>query len=79
MEEKKEVKIDGFDDRNAEKQMEEILKKNRENRKLNINFLNLLVNRINKGLTSFEKELNSIPEKYREQFIELYENNKKSL
>lgn len=79
MEEKKEIKIEGFDDRNIEKQMEKCLEKSREKRELNINFLNLLVSRINNGLSSFEKELNSIPEKYRKQFIELYENSKKKL
>lgn len=77
MEEKKEIKIEGFDDRNIKKQMEIILKKSREKRKLNTDFLNLLVNRINNGLSSFENELNSIPKKYRKQFIELYEKSKK--
>ena len=38
---------------------------------------NLLVNRINNGLSSFENELNSIPKEYRKQFIELYEKSKK--
>ena len=47
MEEKKEIKIEGFDDRNIKMQMEIILKKSREKRKLNTDFLNLLVNRIN--------------------------------
>lgn len=70
-------KCAGFDDKNIEKQMEKCLKRSREKRKLNINFLNLLVNKINNGLSSFEKELNSIPKKYRKQFIELYENSKK--
>ena len=79
MEEKEETKIEGFDDRNIEKQLEKGLKKSREKRELNINFLNLLVNRINNGLSNFEKELNCIPEKNRKQFIELYENNKKNL
>lgn len=77
MEEKKEIKIEGFDDRNIKKQMEIILKKSREKRKLNTDFLNLLVNRINNGLSSFENKLNSIPKKYRKQFIELYEKSKK--
>ena len=79
MEEKKEIKIEGFDDRNIERQMEKVLEKSREKRELNIDFLSLLVNRINNGLSSFEKELNSIPEKYRKQFTELYENNKKNI
>lgn len=77
MEEKKEIKIEGFDDRNIKKQMEIILKKSREKRKLNTDFLNLLINRINNGLSNFENELNSIPKKYRKQFIELYEKSKK--
>lgn len=77
MEEKKEIKIEGFDDRNIEKQMEIVLKKSREKRKLNTDFLNLLVNRINNGLSSFENELNSIPKEYRKQLIELYEKSKK--
>lgn len=79
MEEKKEIKIEGFDDRNIKKQMEIILKKSREKRKLNTDFLNLLVNRINNGLSSFENELNSIPKEYRKQFIELYKKSKKNL
>ena len=79
MEEKKEMKIEGFDDRNIEKQMERVIKKSREKRELNIDFLNLLVNRINNGLSNFEKELNSIPEKYKKQFTELYENSKNNL
>lgn len=79
MEEKKEIKIEGFDDRNIENQMEKCLKKSREKRKLNIKFLNLLVIRINNGLSNFETELNSIPIKYRKQFIELYEKSKKNL
>lgn len=79
MKEKKEIKIDGFDDRNIESQMEEVLKKSREKRKLNIDFLNLLINRINNGLSNFENELNSIPKKYRKQFIELYKKGKKNL
>ncbi len=79
MEEKKEIKIDGFDDRNIENQIERVLKKSREKRELNIDFLNLLVNRINNGLSTFEKELNSIPEKYKKQFTELYKNSKKDL
>ena len=33
MKEKKEIKIEGFDDRNIKKQMEIILKKSREKRK----------------------------------------------
>lgn len=77
MEEKKEIKIEGFDDRNIKMQMEIILKKSREKRKLNTDFLNLLVNRINNGLSSFENELNSIPKEYRKQFIELYKKSKK--
>lgn len=77
MEEKKEIKIEGFDDRNIKMQMEIILKKSREKRKLNTDFLNLLINRINNGLSNFENELNSIPKKYRKQFIELYEKSKK--
>ena len=77
MEEKKEIKIEGFDDRNIKMQMEIILKKSREKRKLNNDFLNLLINRINNGLSNFENELNSIPKKYRKQFIELYEKSKK--
>lgn len=77
MEEKKEIKIEGFDDRNIKIQMEIILKKSREKRKLNTDFLNLLINRINNGLSNFENELNSIPKKYRKQFIELYEKSKK--
>lgn len=77
MEEKKEIKIEGFDDRNIKKQMEIILKKSREKRKLNTDFLNLLINRINNGLSNFENELNSIPKKYRKQFIELYKKSKK--
>lgn len=79
MEEKKEIKIEGFDDRNIKKQMEIILKKSREKRKLNTDFLNLLINRINNGLSSFENELNSIPKEYRKQFIELYKKSKKNL
>lgn len=79
MEEKKEIKIEGFDDRNIKKQMEIILKKSREKRKLNTDFLNLLVNRINNGLSSFKNELNSIPKEYRKQFIELYKKSKKNL
>ena len=55
------------------------MKKSREKRELNIDFLNLLVNRINNGLSTFEKELNSIPEKYKKQFTELYKNSKKDL
>ena len=77
MKEKKEIKIEGFDDRNIKMQMEIILKKSREKRKINTDFLNLLVNRINNGLSNFENELNSIPKKYRKQFIELYEKSKK--
>ena len=77
MKEKKEIKIEGFDDRNIKMQMEIILKKSREKRKLNTDFLNLLINRINNGLSNFENELNSIPKKYRKQFIELYEKSKK--
>lgn len=77
MKEKSEMKIVGFDDRNIKKQMEIILKKSREKRKLNTDFLNLLVNRINNGLSSFENELNSIPKEYRKQFIELYKKSKK--
>lgn len=77
MKEKKEIKIEGFDDRNIKKQMEIILKKSREKRKLNTDFLNLLINRINNGLSNFENELNSIPKKYRKQFIELYKKSKK--
>ena len=73
-----EIKIDGFDDRNIENQMEKVLKKSREKRKLSIDFLNLLINRINNGLSSFENELNSIPKKYKKQFIELYEKSKKN-
>lgn len=34
MKEKKEIKIDGFDDRNIESQMEEVLKKSREKKKI---------------------------------------------
>ena len=90
MEEKKEIKIEGFDDRNIEKQMEKCLKtvrwtelswikRSREKRELDINFFNLLVNRINNGLSNLEAELNSIPKKYRKQFMELYENSKKNL
>ena len=79
MEEKKEIKIEGFDDRNIEKQMEKCLKISREKRELDINFFNLLVNRINNGLSNLETELNSIPKKYRKQFMELYENSKKNL
>ena len=75
---KKEIKIEGFDDRNIKKHMEIILKKSREKRKLNTDFLNLLVNRINNGLSSFENELNSIPKEYRKQFIELYEKSRKT-
>ena len=78
MKEKKEIKIEGFDDRNIKMQMEIILKKSREKRKLNTDFLNLLINRINNGLSNFENELNSIPKKYRKQFIELYEKSKKT-
>lgn len=78
MKEKKEIKIEGFDDRNIKKHMEIILKKSREKRKLNTDFLNLLVNRINNGLSSFENELNSIPKEYRKQFIELYEKSRKT-
>ena len=78
MKEKKEIKIEGFDDRNIKMQMEIILKKSREKRKLNTDFLNLLVNRINNGLSSFENELNSIPKEYRKQFIDLYEKSKKT-
>lgn len=77
MEKKKEIKIEGFDDRNIKKQMEKILKKSREKRKLNTDFLNLLVNRINNGLSCFENKLSSIPKEYRKQFIELYEKSKK--
>jgi len=79
MKEKKEIKIEGFDDRNIKMQMEIILKKSREKRKLNTDFLNLLINRINNGLSSFENELNSIPKEYRKQFIELYKKSKKNL
>lgn len=43
----------------------------------NTDFLNLLINRINNGLSNFENELNSIPKKYRKQFIELYKKSKK--
>lgn len=78
MKEKKEIKIEGFDDRNIKKQMEIILKKSREKRKLNTDFLNLLINRINNGLSNFENELNSIPKEYRKQFIELYEKSRKT-
>lgn len=78
MEEKKEIKIEGFDDRNIKMQMEIILKKSREKRKLNTDFLNLLINRINNGLSNFENELNSIPKEYRKQFIELYEKSRKT-
>lgn len=49
-----------------------------QKRKLNTDFLNLLVNRINNGLSSFENELNSIPKEYRKQFIELYEKSRKT-
>ena len=78
MKEKKEIKIEGFDDRNIKMQMEIILKKSREKRNLNTDFLNLLVNRIHNGLSSFENELNSIPKEYRKQFIDLYEKSKKT-
>ncbi len=73
MEEKKETKINGFDDTNVEKKWEDIMKRNRKNKKIDDNFLLTIINRIKMNLTSYEHELNSLPEAYKNRFIELYE------
>ena len=77
MEEQKESNIIGFDDTNDEKDWERILRKSRESKELNNSFFEILIKRIDAGLTTYQHELNSLPKKYKEKFGELYKNYQK--
>ena len=61
-----------FDDTKYEEEWGNVLKISRENKKLTDDFSLKLIERINNGITTFEHELNSLPEKYRTHFEELY-------
>ena len=67
-----EGKINGFDDAKFESSWQNILKESRKNKVLTDDFFKTVIERIKQGLTTFDYELNSIPDIYREKFIKLY-------
>ena len=51
------------------KEWERVLRETRESKKLDDEFLKIIVKRIREGLTTYQQELNSLPEKYKKNLI----------
>lgn len=63
----------GFDDSNYDEQFRQMILKGREKKNITDEFLKILIERIIKGFTTFENEINSLPVEYREKFKKMYD------
>lgn len=66
-----------FDDKEYEKNYQEMVKKNREKNGMTYELMKIIVDRIKKGITQYEIELLGIPDNLKEEFIKLYKSSTK--
>lgn len=71
----KEIKM--FGDKEYNQKYQEMVKKSREKNGMTDELMEIIVERINKGITQHEIELLGIPDNLKEKFIKLYKNSTK--
>lgn len=71
----KEIKM--FDDKECNQKYQEMMKKSREKNGMTDELMEIIVERINKGIAQYEIELLGIPDNLKEKFIKLYKNSTK--